>query len=71
MVVGTDLCANTKASFACYPADCCDNAAMKVAIDMIAKMMPADCSAKCGAGAMATPAAALFAVVMAMFYRLM
>ena len=44
---------------------------MKSAIDAVIATAPAGCTAKCGAGAMATPAAALFAVVMSMFYRLM
>ena len=65
----TDACKMFQNSVACYPKDCC--ADMKAAIDIVIKAAPAGCTAKCGAGAMATPAAALFAVVMSMFYRLM
>ena len=64
-----DACKMAQTSMKCYPADCC--ATYKVAIDAASAALPAGCTAKCGAGAMATPAAALFAVVMSMFYRLM
>ena len=66
----TDACKLVQNTMVCYK-DCCDDASMKVAIDAAIVAAPAGCTAKCGAGAMATPAAALFAVVMSMFYRLM
>ena len=67
----TDACKIIQNSVGCYPKDCCDNAGYKIAIDALVASAPAGCTVKCGAGAMATPAAALFAVVMSMFYRLM
>ena len=67
---GTDVCKLASAGLECYPADCCTGT-MKAAADALIALLPAGCNTKCGAGAMATPAAALFAVVMSMFYRLM
>jgi hypothetical protein len=68
---GTDACKIAQAGINCYPADCCADPTYKAAVDLLIAALPAGCTAKCGAGAMATPAAALFAVVMSMFYRLM
>ena len=69
-----DYCKGVQGLLACFPKDCCDNMLYKTqAANMVktaAGLTPA-CPAKCGAGAMATPAAALFAVVVSMLYRLM
>jgi hypothetical protein len=64
-------CEMVKAELACYSAGCCEVDLYKMATDALITLLPEGCTAKCGAGAMATPAAALVAVVMAMFYRLM
>ena len=68
-----DQCELAQAGLACYSKECCENSHFNASIAgtiATAEAIPG-CTVKCGAGAMATPAAALFAVVMSMFYRLM
>ena len=64
-------CKYAQNMLACYPKECCDNPLFNTTEAAINFGAPAGCTAKCGAGAMATPAAALFAVVMSICYRLM
>ena len=74
---GESTCVQYQNSFGCYSALCCKDPAYKGGFDAanattgIPGTPLANCVIKCGAGAMATPTAALFAVVMSMLYRLM